>query len=687
MDLSQVSTEELMKMRAAPRLDLSNVSTEDLMKMRAKPDRSLLDQVGRQVGLTARAGAMGITFPARIVGDALGLHTSEAMGGLLDKFLPSPENATERVVQDVAGSMAGAGGQIKVADLIAKGVAPGAARLIAEQFAQGPGLQIASAGSASGAGGAVRESGGSPTAQTVATLVGGMTPAALQAGGSMAVRGLLRGGEEGRLKTAENIGTFNDAGTTPTVGQATETRASRLAETMLSKTPGSAGVMAKKATTQADELSGRVGELADQLSTKTGAAPAGRAIKEGVIADGGFREYFKARQGALYDNLDKYIPKDSRVDIANTKNALEELNASIPGAPNTSKFFQNSKIGGIEGALKADTETPAGVLSQLGPIQKALLEETPAAQRNAIAAEFMDGKLPYEAVKKLRTLVGKEMADSSIVSDVPRSKWTALYGALSKDLGGAAEQAGPDAVSAWQRANTFTAAGMKRLETLDPILGTKDPEDIFKAATSGMQEGATTIRAVMRSLPEPAQKQVAATVLKRMGIAAAGKQDATGEVFSPETFLTNWNKIGPDAKQALFSKYGPDYTRNLDQVAKVASNLREGSKIFANPSGTEAALTSKLGIAGVIYGLLFGHPTAALTLGGGMVGAQVGAKKLMTNPEFVKWLAETTTVPKGTLASQAIALERLADKQPSDQGRAMKDFAATIKKQAAPIGQ
>jgi hypothetical protein len=59
----------------------------------------------------------------------------------------------------------------------------------------------------------------------------------------------------------------------------------------------------------------------------------------------------------------------------------------------------------------------------------------PAAERTATLNQFIDGKLPYEALKKLRTLVGREMADSSIVSDVPRSKWTALYGALVEGHG------------------------------------------------------------------------------------------------------------------------------------------------------------------------------------------------------------------------------------------------------------
>ncbi len=66
------------------------------------------------------------------------------------------------------------------------------------------------------------------------------------------------------------------------------------------------------------------------------------------------------------------------------------------------------------------------------------------------------------------------------------------------------------------------------------------PEKVFQAAMSGTKDGATTLRAVMRSLPEDGQKAVSAAVIKRMGLANPGAQNAAGDAFSPNTFLTNW---------------------------------------------------------------------------------------------------------------------------------------------------
>lgn len=640
----------------------------------AKKERSVTDSIGRQLGLTLRAGVEGITALPNMFGNAFGLRSSEAVSkGLTRIGVPEPANAIERVANTVAGAMAGAGGQAKLAGLAAQG-STGAGRLIAEKLAEGPGMQIASSASGSGGGAVAKEQGVGPGGQMLATIAGGMAPAVIQAGGSAAVRGLLRGGEEGRLKTAENLKTFADAGTTPTVGQATESRSSRLAETMMGKTPGSAGVMANKAKQEAQDIGGRVGEMADSLSLKAGAAPAGREIKQGIEGAGGFIENFKAKQAALYDNLDKYIAPDTQVPAVNALAKINELTKPIAGAKETSALLQTPKIGTIGTALAKDAGAKPSqpiLSSLLGPDGKLIVQGHTLAQ---------PGGIPYQALKELRTAVGAKITNPSMMDDIPTGQWKQLYGALSEDLRGAAKAAGPEAETAFNRANAFTKAGHARIENvLQPIIKKADPEDIFRAATSGMQEGATTIQGVMKSIPDKSRRAVSATVLNRMGLAQAGKQDATGEIFSPETFLTNWNKMSPDAKTTLFSRYGLDFNKNLDQVAKVTANLREGNKIFANPSGTEAAMTSKLGIAGIIWGLLFGHPASSVALAGGMGASHVGAKYLMTNPAFVGWLAQTTTVPKGSLAAQIDVLEQLAEKQPKNERDAMRKFAADLK--------
>jgi hypothetical protein len=463
----------------------------------------------------------------------------------------------------------------------------------------------------------------------------------------------MRGGEEGRQLVETNLQTFSSSGYgRPTVGQAAEKRLPRAIESTLAKTPGGAGRMADKAEGGAAGVGEKIDDMAGELAPgKSGAAAAGREIKGGIRQ---FVSEFRTESGKLYDQLDNHLAKDRPVDMTNTSNALAALNADIPGAPALSEFFKNKTIQAIEGAMKSDT----GEWTQ---------------------------RLPYEAMKKLRTLVGQEIENTNLASSVPRDKWKALYAALSQDLGEAAREAGPQAQKAFDRANAHHAGGMKRIEdVLSPIVGKADPEDIFKAAISGTKEGATTIAGVMKSIPKESRQVVAATMLRRLGRATPGQQDELGEAFSTETFLTNWNKIAPDAKTQLFSSMPRDMRKDLDAIATVAANIRDGSKVFANPSGTQQAVSSQIAGGGALVALFTGHPSVAAAIGGTALGANVTAR-LMTNKDFVKWLAKTTDAPVGAVSASLNTLTQISSKwQDADREAAEAYITAARKLEAQP---
>lgn len=654
-----------------------DVSLSDLITGR-QPERSLPAQIVRGVGRTVRAGVQGLAAIPNMMGDVVGLRSSEALRNALTSMgLPQAENPTERVSEDVAGGMAGAGGLIKTGTNLAVKGGTALTRKIGELLSTAPGAQVVSGATGPGAAGVVREAGGGPLAQTTAGVAGATLPALAQAAAA-ATRGLVRGGEAGRQRVAENIGTFEDAGAaTPTVGQATESRGNRAMESVLSRTPGSAGTLAAKAETEAAGLGGKVDEMATSLAGRTGAAPAGRQIKTGLEQ---FVDEFKGQSGKLYDELDKHIPKSTQVEVGNTRAALEKLNADIPGAPNLSKWFKNAKIQGIEGAL--DKDAPA---TQAQPIISQILgpsgEQLVTGETSAKAAG-----IPYEALKKLRTLVGNEISDSTIASDVPRSKWKPLYAALSKDMAAAAQEAGPKAEAAFVRANNFHRAGMQRLDdVLGPIMSKGDPEHIFQAAISGTKEGASTISGVMKSLPEESRKVVAGTMLRRLGVATPGKQNELGEAFSTETFLTNWNKLHPDSKRVLFAPLSGEMRSDLDKIAKVASNVREGSKVFANPSGTAQASTTNLTAGAFALSLLTGQWHAAAGIAGG-VGLANASGRLMTNPKFVHWLAESTRVPVEQVPAQLNQLFQHSLYMKGDERREVRAFVKTAREAATTQG-
>lgn len=166
---------------AAPKQDAAQAIGQGIM------------EIPRQIGLTARAGIKGVmALPGVVVDAGTGLvnagadliagkgngpripTSASSLDNALTKLgLPEPRNSTERVAQDGASMMAGAGGMAKAAEKGAQ-VATGAVQNVLRQMAARPGVQIAGAAGAGVSGGSVREAGGSPMAQFAASLGGGI---------------------------------------------------------------------------------------------------------------------------------------------------------------------------------------------------------------------------------------------------------------------------------------------------------------------------------------------------------------------------------------------------------------------------------------------------------------------------------------------------------------------------------
>lgn len=700
---------------------------EILRQLNGEPaqKRGLAQELGRQVGLAGRyaiEGGLGLAgtlanVPAYLGNKALDLYDEmrspkldELVTGkrkgfrfpdqnqlvsqtLTDAGLPQPEGKLEEAVGSMSRGVAGAGSGLGLARTMAS--APSQAVSQAGQtMAQQPLVQGVAGVTGPAASEIAQEAGLGRAGQLVAGLAGGISPSLFATAGPALTRGLFRGGEQGRQTVEENIRTFADAGATPSVGQATERRIFRAAETGLANAPGSGGVMARKAAEQGDEIAGAIERRASTLARKTSGEQAGRTIERGIRGSDGFVEQFRAKQTELYGRLDAFFPGQRPIDVRNTRETLRQLNADIEGAKSLSQWFKNAKIRGIYGSFLEDTGVEAASgnspldmlraaksLDQLDVTAHKLrigLSENPTPEQMdlenayfALRQQLKTGgakseaienasRLPYEAVKKLRTLVGSEM-DNSFGGTVSRDKWSALYAALSKDVENATK-GNPAAAQAWSRATNYTRAGHRRIEAIESVVDKAGgPEAIFRAATSNTREGATTLRAVMQSLDKEGQKVVSATVLRRLGIANPSNQDDLGEQFSTSTFLTNWNKLSPEAKRTLFDRYGPKFREDMNQIAKVAANLRAGSEVFRNPSGTarQQALWSTTGA--FVLSVLTGRVDVAAGIAAGVGGANLSAR-LMTNPRFVRWLAQATKHPTAHTPSMINQLAQEARK-------------------------
>lgn len=107
----------------------------------------------------------------------------------------------------------------------------------------------------------------------------------------------------------------------------------------------------------------------------------------------------------------------------------------------------------------------------------------------------------------------------------------------------------------------------------------------------------------------------------------------------------------------------------METIAKATSRIREGSKVFANPSGTAGreALIGQIATTGAGAGtaLAMGNAGAAfITLASSLGSSAVanGLAKAMTSPKYVNRLARTSEKPTGEILSQLQVLRGIAER-------------------------
>lgn len=607
-----------------------------------------------------------------------------------------------------------------------RSAAPVAQNRLANFLTAQPGLQTASAAAGSAAASGAKESGGSQGMQLLAGLGGGFAPGTLSGLASLATAG--RVSAAGAVPTAAAgvarraargtdvsgvqgmVDDFAAAGTSPSVGQATGGRTASALETYLGNTPGGSGQIAQRAADQAaaarnatDNLSNRISAGGADLTP----TQVGTNVQQGIYGPGGFVDRTQSVSDRLYSELDRHLPSGEMVPVSNARGALREINAAISGAPELSHLFDQAALKQIEGALVSDTTGGASVLSRPGMRENAAAyrqylerQAQEAAERNArrqslgmtvmepvpsradieknlssTLANMADGTLPYQALKELRSKVGKQVGATFLTRDAAHAEWKKLYSALSRDMEAAATT--PEAKKAFARANNYYRLREQRLDSIAKIVQKEGgPEAAYQAMFTGARNGATPLRRVMDSLPAQVRADVSASFLQRMGRASKANQNAAGDAFSMETFLSNWADISPEAKKQLFSnaRFGTDYVQNVNKLARMADSIRSGSKVFGNPPGTakQTALGVTLGGTGLIAGqsAMQGNlKDAAIAVASTMAlaGANNLLARMMTNPKAVRWLARNTERDSGDIAGQINTLLQIGREEDDDE--------------------
>lgn len=614
--------------------------------------------VGTVAGLAGRPDLMPeLTDRANVIGSSAWLEkkiNDGGLGGAINN--PNPEDKASRILH-MGGRVAGSS------------VVPNPKAAVSGVNQLSKFLMGEAGGIAAGTVGEVR-----PEWAGVA----GMVPQLTAATGAAGFRRAIYGGEPGRKVMEQRLQDFENAGVeNPSLGLATGNKMIQGIENILSVTPGSVGVYEKSKNALLDAMRARTGQIRDQASTVYGPEETGMAIQADL--KGPFKERIGNTYGRLNDRVEQVVGANTPVPVTESVVRSGQLTTPIPGAEATSSNFINPRITKINRDLTADSGgRPAQVINS-----QIILPNGQPASQTVIPAVPAQG-VPFSALKELRTKIGKEAQSNAIMGTPEQADFKQLYGAMSQDMkngvaladlkNGTLPAAAGSATTALNRANTYYSRAMNRADDLNPIANRNTPEGAYGAVAKSLESGPTVYERLRNAVTPATRQKVAATVIDDLGKAAPGQQGADGDAWSPRAFLTNYNRLDPNARTELFKRIpgGEKLAADLHDVAKAADMVSDASKVWANPSGTTAAAVSRGTLWTLTAGAFFQPFLAGMTAGGLALGNQA-SQRFLLNPKFVGWLAKAPKVSPAGMQSYAQML--IADANKTNDPQFKRDVA------------
>jgi hypothetical protein len=426
---------------------------------------------------------------------------------------------------------------------------------------------------------------------------------------------------------------LTQSGIPATAGMVSGNRGLQLAEKVLEGTVGGGGVIARRAQEAMDAGRARVGQLTESM-TGPGVTPSGGLAGQNLKA--GARqaiERMNARLGDEYEQVFAQIGPDRPVVLSETRRLVDDLSAQLARAPRS----QADRYG----------------------------EALDQARRIIDDAQETGGAMAFELLRGRRRDLGKALGvrpttRREAVNAPPLER---LYAALSEDIMTAAEQAGAPMAHRLRVLDRATRINRNVSEkALAEVIEKETDVAAYSHAVSGIGGGGERIARLFRYMTPEQRNATGAAVLARIGHARPGSQNAAGDNFSFSTFLTEWNKISPDAKAQLFGGANRELRSSLDNLARASEAVKDLERL-ANSSKTAWHNQAYQLLFGSLGGAVIGGAEGAMTgavLAGANVGAQRALAGLIVNPAFVRWLTVgTQMIQRGTPNSLAAHVGRL----------------------------
>lgn len=457
-------------------------------------------------------------------------------------------------------------------------------------------------------------------------------------------------------RAASRAGQFERAGVRPTMAAINGGTSAGVTKMIGENFVGGAGVRARLQGSL-DDTATSARNLAEQYGQHESPENVGEAVQ------GAIRNF--ARGGEIPPNVrvnPAAIPSRD-LGFGTKANALYDHVFERIGAD------EAAHIAGQTGATVTTDATQAAIRQIQGRVTAPAVGElvqSPLVGRIGQALEADHGALRFQDLRQLRTWVREARADPQLRMNTSEADLARLEGALTQDIYSSAREIGGDyAEGMLRRADRFYGAGMRRInDVLRPFTNASPRgayDRIISLAREGGRQNSRALNSALNSLPTDLRRQVAATVIDNLGRVSAGHPEALQQgAFSVDRFVTEYARLSPEGRQALFGGAGREALRDsLDNLAQVAG-YQKGVEAMANRSRSGVNVQN----VGTGMGLLnpgTSVPTMA-TLGGMMLTGEA-----LTNPAFVRWLtsASRSAASVGGIRRQLSMLSRLAARDPA----------------------
>lgn len=498
-----------------------------------------------------------------------------------------------------------------------------------------------------------------------------------QRGGQLVEKGLpylltpiqqqLMGLRQGIPQAASRLGIKLPAGV------ATQSPAVQRLEAGLAQTPGGAQVIAPKYELMQQQMGTAARNIAEDIS-QVGKTPSviptppftekgglGEFVKKGAEAAA---KRFATRREQIDDVVAYTIGPNNRFAANNTAQLVNQLNSEIATSPKT-----------------------------LGPMLSPVIQRSMSVVDDANAGF---GGVTFDALRRLRTQIGKDIERPDISGYSNTKELKRLYAALSADIYQAAKQSGPIAERSLKLHDRYVRFNREvNLPALQKIADQNLDVNAVNYAMAGTKDGMGRLQVLVRNFKPEERDTLAASVWQQLGNAKAGTKEgadigADSFEFSANTFLTNWNNLSDSAKQVLF---GGERYRNIipaiNDLVKISTGAREAGKAVnvSNTGGAQMVTSALLGATGAGFGGMGGDAAQAL-LGGagaltGLVLSSNLAARLLESPRFIRWVSDTSRAVvnnPNSLTTQIAKLSAIATADP-----AASDAIEAYYKQIQPI--